>query len=240
MNAKILILLLCFWAPSLLGQDSTNVVLDSLNQPVISDTTVQNKLSFGQRLKIFPSKVAHFFKDEQPRPKKALWMTFILPGTGQAYNGKHWKIPIVYAGIGGLSYAIAYNTRNYKRFKTAYIYRLDGDENTVEEEFTSSLTDAQLQNVREGFRNNLERSYMGLIGFYALVGVDAFVDAHLQGFDVSDDLSWEIGPSVEQQDYSPIPSTGMGLTLTFGHRSPEVTPQLHPTFESITQSAVRP
>lgn len=201
---------------------------DSIRQDTIA------KVRFGEKLKQLPHQFSNFFNDEKPKPKKALWMTFILPGSGQAYNNKHWKIPIVYAGIGGLGYAIAFNTRNYKRFKTAYIYRLDGDENTIEEEFTQDLTDASLQNVRDGYRNDLERSYLGLLGFYALVSIDAFVDAHLQGFNIDDDLSWELKPSLESQQYSSMPSMGMNLTLTFG-KSPIKTLETHPIFEEITQ-----
>ena len=225
MRTKILIIILTVLSSCLFAQEDDTLLVASdmtITDSIILQDTLKSKVGLGQKIKNLPSKWNLFFNDETPKPKKALWMTFVLPGSGQAYNNKHWKIPIVYVGVGALSYAIAFNTRNYKRFKTAYIYRLDGDDNTVEEALTVDLTNESLQNVREGYRNNLERSYMGLIGFYALVGVDAFVDAHLQNFDVSDELSWKLKPSLQNQDLAANPSAGMTLSLTFGYRKSNV------------------
>lgn len=235
MRTKILIIMLTILSFGLQAQEDDILPVASdttITDSIILQDTLKTKSSFGQKIKKLPSKWSGFFNDENPKPKKALWMTFVLPGSGQAYNNKHWKIPIVYAGVGALSYAIAFNTRNYKRFKTAYIYRLDDDESTVEEDLTVDLSNEALQNVREGYRKSLEQSYMGLIGFYALVGVDAFVDAHLQSFDVSDELSWQLKPSLQNQNLSANPSAGMTLSLTFGYRKSNVL-ELNEAFEKI-------
>jgi hypothetical protein len=225
MRTKILIIILSLSFSYLSAQEADTAIptiaKEKLDSNVLDSSIVKERIPFKQKLKAFPSKFASYFNDEQPRPKKALWMTFVLPGSGQAYNGKHWKIPIVYVGVGALSYAIAFNTRQYKLYKTAYIYRLDGDANTIETVATQELTNESLQNVREGYRKDLERSYMGLLGFYALVGVDAFVDAHLQGFDVSDDLSFQLKPSIQRQSLG-NPSAGMTLGLTFGNKKKDV------------------
>ena len=228
MRTKILIIILSLSFSYLSAQEDDTLIPtiaeEKLDSNILDSSAVKERIPFKQKLKAFPSKLktypskfVNYFNDEEPRPTKALWMTFVLPGSGQAYNGKHWKIPIVYVGVGALSYAIAFNTRQYKRYKEAYIYRFDDDVNTIEPIATQELTGEALQNVREGFRKDLERSYMGLLGFYALVGVDAFVDAHLQGFDVSDDLSLRLKPSLQGQSYG-NPSAGMTLGLTFGNK----------------------
>lgn len=248
MRTKILIIMLTVLSSCLLaqGDDTLLISRDSINPDTMPraisllginvDSTIEKtpkkRFKLGHKLKGIPLNIKNFFNDENPKPKKALWMTFVLPGSGQAYNNKHWKIPIVYAGVGALSYIIASNTRNYKRYKTAYIYRLDGDESTIEESNTVNLSNASLQNVRDGYRNNLERSYMGLIGFYALVGIDAFVDAHLQNFDISDELSWQLKPSFQNQSFSRNPSTGMTFGLTFGYRKSNVL-ELSEAFERV-------
>ncbi|MGK0388697.1 MAG: hypothetical protein ACI94Y_001429 [Maribacter sp.] len=235
MRTKILIIILSLSFSYLSAQEADTVV-PTIAEEKLDSNVVKERIPFKQKLKAFPSKFINYFDDEQPRPNKALWMTFVLPGSGQAYNGKHWKIPIVYVGVGALSYAIAFNTRQYKRYKTAYIYRLDDDINTTEPTLTQELTDAALQNIREGYRKDLERSYMGLLGFYALVGVDAFVDAHLQGFDVSDDLSLQLKPSLQRQSLG-NPSAGMTLGLTFGNRKKDVL-MLNEEFELVSNSNV--
>lgn len=242
MHTKILIIILSLSFSYLSAQEIDTlvpppVVEEELDSGVLDSSLVKERIPFKQKLKAFPSKAINYFKDEEPRPKKALWMTFVLPGSGQAYNGKHWKIPIVYAGVGALSYAIAFNTRGYKRYKTAYIYRLDDDPNTIEPTATQDLTDEALQNVREGYRKDLERSYMGLLGFYALVGIDAFVDAHLQGFDISDDLSFQLKPSMQEQPYG-IPSAGMTMGMTFGNKKKNVL-RLNEEFELVSKDIIK-
>lgn len=242
MRTKILIIILSLSFSYLSAQEAdtltpATIVAEELDSNLLDSSVVKERIPFRQKLKAFPSKFVNYFNDEQPRPKKALWMTFVLPGSGQAYNGKHWKIPIVYVGVGALSYAIAFNTRQYKRYKEAYIYRLDDDANTIDPVATQDLTNEALQNIREGYRKDLERSYMGLLGFYALVGVDAFVDAHLQGFDVSDDLSFQLKPSIQGQ-YLGNPSAGMTLGLTFGHKEKDVL-LLNEEFELISEENIK-
>ncbi len=198
----------------------------------------QKMKNFGQEMKTWPKKIIHIFDDEHPKPKKALIMSFILPGSGQVYNKKDWKLPIVYGGLGGLSYLVSYNTQNYRRFRTAYISRLDDDPDTIEEIATQNLSDDVLKNVRDFHRKKVERSYLGLFGFYLIVGIDAFVDAHLADFTIDEDLllGAKLRPSVNPQYGVQFPVTGLGLSWDLSKKRTKD----HKDFKSLSEFEVRP
>ncbi|MDX1428461.1 MAG: DUF5683 domain-containing protein [Salegentibacter mishustinae] len=130
-------------------------------------------------------------KDYKPynalAPAKAAFYSAILPGLGQAYNGKYWKIPLVYAGIGTGVYFYINNDKQWNRYRDAYKDRLAGRKDEFEGEVeigTEALIRAQ-----EFYRRNKEISILVIAGFYVLNIIDANVNAHLQQFNVSEDLS---------------------------------------------------
>lgn len=127
-------------------------------------------------------------------PKKATIYSAVLPGLGQAYNKKYWKIPIVYAGFGTTGYFIYRNTTQYKLYKQAYIYRMDDDYLTVDDypEYTAT----ELAYIKDNYRRNMEISYIATAAVYIFNIIDATVDAHLFDFDISDDLSMNWQPSI--------------------------------------------
>lgn len=132
-------------------------------------------------------------------PKKAAWMSTALPGLGQAYNRKFWKIPIVY-GLGGYTvYAALANNSFYKLYRDAYRLRTDGDPLTLDT--YPDETDFTLQQRRDEFRR--DRDYFWILTgvVYVLNIVDAAVDAHLFYFNVSDKLSMQFLPP--HQPYNP-------------------------------------
>ncbi len=144
-------------------------------------------------------------------PKKAALYSALLPGLGQAYNKKYWKIPIVYAIGGVMGYFIIDNNKQYNRYKSAYLTRLDGDETTVDA-FAGTYTDEDLRLLKNYYRRNRDLSYIVAGMVYVLNIVDASVDAHLFNFNVSDDLSLKISPAV-----SPVPQNyfaAINLRLT--------------------------
>lgn len=126
-------------------------------------------------------------------PGKAARMSAFLPGLGQAYNRKYWKIPIVYAALGVSTYYIIKNNNKYQKYRDAYTTRTDNDSTT-----TTNLkyTTKNLKLRRDFYRRNLELSIIITAGIYVLNIVDAAVDAYLYYFDVSDDLSMRIQPEV--------------------------------------------
>lgn len=134
-------------------------------------------------------------------PKKASRLSAIFPGAGQIYNEKYWKLPIIYGGLGALVYSASFNYSNYQTFKDAYIAKVDDDPSTVDEFPFSS--ESAVQQQYQSFRNRFELSIIGMLGIYFLNIVDAAVDAHLYEFNVSNDLSMRIQPSVQPTGINP-------------------------------------
>jgi len=132
-------------------------------------------------------------KKFQPKPKRAL-LYALIPGGGQVYNRKFWKLPIVYAGLGFSTYMIFDNKKKFNRYDIARTYRLDGNPETVDE-FVGLYSNEALYKIRSVYDKNLQVAYIWTGVIYSLSIVDAFVDAHLSNFDVSDDLSFELVPS---------------------------------------------
>ncbi len=137
------------------------------------------------------------------KPGKALTYSLILPGAGQVYNKRIWKVPIIYAGFGALTYAVLFNSKEYRRFNDAYIMRVDlGDSST--DEFQGILSLSGINTYRQFYDKNLQLSYIGMGLLYLLNGIEAFVDRHLQEFDVSKDLSlkYQLDPFGRQAQVS--------------------------------------
>ncbi|MBP6311216.1 MAG: DUF5683 domain-containing protein [Flavobacteriales bacterium] len=149
---------------------------------------------------------------ERHSPKKASILSALVPGAGQIYNRKYWKAPIVWAGLGVSAYFIAENTKQYRRYKDAYIAIVDNDPTTIDE-FNGSVSAGQVLNVVDTYRRWRDLSYIAIGAVYALNIIDASVDAHFVRFDVSPDLSMELGPSL------PALSQGaVGVSVGFAFR----------------------
>lgn len=128
-------------------------------------------------------------------PRRASLLSAVLPGAGQIYNRKYWKAPIVWAGIGVSCAFIVNNTKEYRRYKDAYIAMVDNDPNTVDE-FNGQYTSQAVLNVTDTYRRWRDLSYIAVGAVYMLNLIDASVDAHFVRFDVSPDLSLNLGPSL--------------------------------------------
>lgn len=139
-----------------------------------------------------------------PIPGRAAMLSAALPGLGQAYNGAFWKIPIIYAGFGGVIFAVQFNQNHYNTWRSAFIAKVDGNPNTIDPYPTFS--DAAVRRVMEFYRRNLELSYIAGVALYLLNILDANVQAHLMDFDVGEDLTMRVSPSV-----SAINANGLGL-----------------------------
>jgi hypothetical protein len=139
---------------------------------------------------------------------KAILLSAVLPGAGQFYNKKYWKMPIIYAGMGALIYAIDFNNKNYHTYKDAYIARTDADASTTDD--YPRYTDENLRSLFEYYRRNRDLSYILLGAVYVLNILDAYVDAELFYFDVSDDLSMNTTPFIMN---SPQGNTIGGISL---------------------------
>lgn len=141
-------------------------------------------------------------------PKKALYMALAFPGGGQIYNEKVWKVPFIYGGILTGIYFFEFNNRRYKQFLVALDIIRDPHSRELNP-FPNLNQDGVIRNVNF-WRRNRDSMFLVFAGIYALGAVDAFVDAHLSGFDISDDLSFSIEPSVE-----PLLASNAALGVSF-------------------------
>ena len=128
----------------------------------------------------------------------------IIPGAGQVYTKKYWKVPIIYSGLITSAYFIESNQEKYILYKTTAINRIDGD-------FTDNLeyTDDQLITLKDHYRRNRDLSYFSFIAIYILNIVDASVNAQLFEYDISDDISMNLQPDINRDKIA------MSLILTF-------------------------
>lgn len=160
----------------------------------------------------------------QPDPKRALWLALVIPGGGQIYNRKYWKLPIVYGGFIGCLYAMNWNNTMYKDYSQAYIDLVDKDPNTRSYNLFlhlgTQIDDSNKKYYEDIFRKRKDRfrrwrdlSFFVLLGVYALSVIDAYVDAELSNFDISKDLSLKVEPTIlnNRSSSNPLDSSSLGL-----------------------------
>lgn len=136
----------------------------------------------------YPSDMSHI--------QKATTLSLVCPGAGQIYNGSYWKLPIVVAGMASMVYVIDWNQRGYDRFKTAYDLATDGDDTTVGE--FPNTSEESLRSIKNAYRRNRDLAIIGTVAVYLVQVADAHIDAHMQAYDISDNLSMEIRPQITQ------------------------------------------
>jgi len=153
--------------------------------------------------------------DLEHSPKKATIRSAIIPGWGQVYNKKYWKVPVIYAAFGTCTYFAIENRRQYIRYRDAYRAETDGDSTTISEFANLPITTEGIRDWRDQYKQWMELSII-LGGItYVLNIVDASVDAHLFAFDVSDDLSLRWQPHIRRDWRTQSTFTGVSLKLTF-------------------------
>ena len=161
--------------------------------------------------------VVNFESDKEILPARATLYSALLPGLGQAYNGDYWKLPIIYGGFIACTYFITSNNEQFKRF--SYMYREMNDPNsTIAKEW--SVSPSQVQYLKNTYRRWRDYSVLATLGVYVFNIVDANISAHMQDFDISEDLSATISPGI----ISPItpqfyantsPAVGLNIRLKF-------------------------
>jgi hypothetical protein len=147
-------------------------------------------------------------------PKKAAILSAVLPGAGQIYNKKYWKLPIVYGGMATAIYLAIDYRKEYFRYREGYRSLIDNDPNTVSEFENQPVTPEGVRDVRDTYKNWMEMSFIAAGLVYVLNIVDASVDAHLMEFDVSDNLSIKAQPRVFYVRGIAQPSFGLSLSLS--------------------------
>ncbi len=155
---------------------------------------------------------------EAHSPRKAAIKSAILPGLGQIYNKKYWKLPLVYGALGTCGGIFAYNIKWYKKTRFAYtvLYNKDSASfDKVDSKLRFLVANNRLDDLRyyrNAYRRDVDYSALFFLVFWGLNVVDATVDAHLKSFDVSPDLSLQVRPG-----YSELANTGgISLVLKIG------------------------
>lgn len=151
-------------------------------------------------------------KEFVPSPHKATLLA-LVPGLGQIYNRKYWKVPIVYAGFGVFAYLAAFNQNYYADYRDAYYHSFVDDGSPPVNEYEEKYPQDFLRDSKNFYRRNRDLNYILMGVWYALSIVDAAVDAHLATWNVNDDLSMKFEPAVYQGIYDFKPGGG-GLRLT--------------------------
>jgi len=144
-------------------------------------------------------------------PQKAALYSAVLPGAGQYYNEKYWKMPIVYVGFGTLIYFIDRNTKYYKDLKGGLIDFPDHDLKY----FDNNLTYEQIERGKDIFKRYRDMSYIFTAGFYVLQIIDATVDAYLFDWDVGEDISLRMEPASIYTPVTPYNSFGVRACISF-------------------------
>ena len=162
-----------------------------------------------------------------PDPKRALWLALVIPGGGQIYNRKYWKLPIVYGGFLGCIYAMTWNNSMYKDYSQAYLDITDDDPGTASYNkflhlgrVINSSNEEQYKEIfrkrKDKYRRWRDLSFFVMIGIYAISVIDAYVDAELSQFDISKDLSLKVSPAVinNGQSKNPLYASAVGVNCS--------------------------
>ena len=179
-------------------------------------------------------KVKRDWSTWRPSPKRAMWLAIVVPGAGQIYNRKYWKLPIFYGGFLGCYYAMRWNNMMYRDYSQGYIDLNDGNLETqsynqfmhlgmtIDESKPADVQrfSTKFKKRKDYYRRYRDMSAFILIGVYALSVIDAYVDASLSEFDISEDLSMKVSPTLMQNGgytFNPVRTTSLGVhcSLTF-------------------------
>lgn len=206
----------------ILAQQDTLRLLNSANKPLLSrnDSLQLRKDS----IKIAKKRD---WATWRPNPKRAMWLALVLPGAGQIYNRKYWKLPIVYGGFVGCAYALRWNNQMYRDYSQAYLDLMDDDPNTQSynqflhlgaqiDDSNKARYQKLFKSRKDTYRRWRDLSVFCLIGVYALSVIDAYVDASLSEFDISKDLSLRVEPTIisNNRERNPLKSNSLGINCS--------------------------
>ena len=204
----LLFVIMASFLPTLKAQDTlqmasredTLILKQDLPDPIIVEQSSQTAI-----------------RQRKHSPKTATWLA-LIPGAGQAYNRKYWKMPIVYAGFGATFYFAITNKDDYHLYRDAYDYKMgtntDVSDKAIEE--AEKYTPDNHITLRDYYRRNMELSWIIAAAWYVLQIIDANVDAHFFYYEISDDLTLHVEPQWNiTNDYGYNNNIGLTLKLNF-------------------------
>ena len=198
--------------------------LDKIQTKLIRSNTrrqIYAGLAIASYIYFIGDAALNYATNDVSQVKKATTLSFICPGAGQIYNKSYWRVPIVIGGLASTIYTIDWNNRGYKRFTTAYTLRADYEANpekypnSAPDEFRGNYSPTFLKNLKDSYRRNRDLCILLTAGIYLLQVMDAHVDAHLQDFDISDDLSMNVEPYIGCTAIDSQPAVGFNMSLNF-------------------------
>lgn len=202
------------------------------DQPAVvapADTTFSAKdsLKLNSMLQVATKKPKRDWSTWRPDTKRAMWLAIVLPGAGQIYNRKYWKLPIIYGGFVGCAYAMRWNNMMYRDYSQAYLDIMDDDPTTESyNQFLhlgNKITPENMERWKTIFKKRKDRyrrwrdmSFFCMLGVYAFSVIDAYVDASLSEFDISHDLSMRVSPAVisSKADFTGSRHTSLGVSCS--------------------------
>lgn len=205
----------------------THAVSDSVvvNRAVYEDSVVDGRIFMADTLKNVRPK--RNWATWRPNAKRAMWLAIVLPGAGQIYNRKYWKLPIIYGGFVGCAYAMRWNNMMYRDYSQAYLDIMDDDPTTESyNQFLhlgNKITPENMERWKTIFKKRKDRyrrwrdmSFFCMLGVYAFSVIDAYVDASLSEFDISNDLSMRVSPAVisSKTDFTGSRHTSLGVSCS--------------------------
>lgn len=198
--------------------------LDEIQTKLIKHNTLQQiyaGIAIASYLYFIGDAAVNYATNEVSQVKKATTLSTIFPGAGQIYNKSYWRVPIVIGGLASTIYTIDWNNRGYQRFKTAYSLKIDYEKNPSKypngapDEFRGAYTSSFLKNLKDSYRRNRDLCIILTAGVYLLNIIDAHVDAHLQDYDISDDLTMNLEPYFDCTTIGSKPVYGVNMSLKF-------------------------
>ncbi len=212
--------LLFFGAAGASAQTDSPTISPTDSTAIHSGDSLSVLISKGE----LPKKARRDWSAWRPDPKRALWLALVIPGGGQIYNRKYWKLPIVYGGFIGCIYAMNWNNGQYKDYSQAYLDLMDNDPGTQSYNqfmhLNMQITDQNKSYWQDIFKKRKDKyrrwrdlSFFVMVGVYALSVIDAYVDAELSVFDISKDLSLRVEPTIMNNNASanPLDASSLGL-----------------------------
>lgn len=186
-------------------QNATLTVMDSIAADDARILIPEDNVSVMQQDREIKAK--RDWSKWSPNPQRALWLALVLPGAGQIYNRKYWKLPIFYGGFMGCIYALAWNNMMYKDYSQAYLDIMDNDPGTASyNKFLHlgvKIDGSNMERYKQIFKSRKDKyrrwrdmSIIAMVAVYALSVLDAYVDAELSEFDISKDLSLRVTPTI--------------------------------------------
>ena len=189
---------------------------------VVADSTMMLTATLDKEVK----PVINYKLKFNPDPMRAMWLSALCPGAGQIYNRRYWKLPIVIGAFVGLTYGTSWNNRMLNDYSKAYRDITDNDPNTrsymdfypptvKESDLDKSWLTSTLKSRKDYYRRYRDICIISIAAVYLLNVIDAYVDASMMHFDVSDDLSMRLQPAVIDTSFSRFPSVGLGCAFSF-------------------------